>query len=597
MREFRPSMADTPLASDLEPRAARRAAAIAFLDVAGYSLLMDQGEVDTWQRWSHLRRQVIEPKVAACNGRVVDRAGDGLLLEFGNADDALRWAVEVQEATRPDAQDEAPMQLRIALHWDEVIDGGEGDIHGTGVNIAARLQAYADPGCVVLSQTLRQRLSEPLVALAELGPLQLRHISRPVHAFMLRTAPPARVPAAPRRQHRPSIAVLPFSSNDNDPEQRYFADGVTEGIVQVLTGVEDLFVISHASTLGFAGGAALDLRAAARELNVRYLLGGSQRRAGNRLRIATELREADSGLVLRSDRHEGEIADLFELQDEIALTVATTIAPQVKRHELHRALHKAPGTLTAYDLVLQALDQLHRLDQASFGRARQLLLQAMVEDAGYARAYSTIAYWHMLRIGQGWSTDPAVDIAEAARTAAAAIERDSGDALGLAIRGHVMAFLLKDFEAARELLGRALAAGPNCAMAWTMSSATSGYLGDGALAVTQAQRGLRLSPFDPFVFWHEHLLSQAYYISGDHDQAVTWARQCARHNPHFTSNLRILVAALLAQGRTAEACEMSQRMMQLDPSFRLSSYAARTPIQGRARDELVERLRQAGVPD
>ncbi len=237
------------------------------------------------------------------------------------------------------------------------------------------------------------------------------------------------------------------------------------------------------------------------------------------------------------------------------------------------------------------------MDKESFSRARGLLQQAMAHDPGYAPAYSYAAYWHMFRIGQGWSPDQAGDNAEAARTAAAAIERDPGDALGLAIYGHMQSFIRKDYDTALEYLDRALAAGPSCAMAWTMSSATYGYLGEGATAVLRAEHGLRLSPLDSHVFMHEAILSQAHYINGNYDEAIAWGRKSAQHNPQLTSNLRVLTASLVAVGKVDEAREMARELLSVEPTFGLRAFAARTPLRGAILDILVDRLRAAGLPE
>src|SRR4030095_15856218 len=235
-------------------------------------------------------------------------------------------------------------------------------------------------------------------------------------------------------------------------------------------------------------------------------------------------------------------------------------------------------------------------DYQSFSRARGLLQQAMAHDPGYAPAYSYAAYWHMFRIGQGWSPDTRADVDEPARTAAAAIERDPDDALALAIYGHVQSFLMKDYDTAVEYLDRALAAGPSCELAWTMSSATCGYLGEGALGGLRAEQGLRLSPLDSHVFFHEHILSQAHYINGNYDEAIAWGRKAAQHNVRLTSNLRVLAATLVAVGKVDEARDIARQLLTVEPTFGLRAFAARTPLRGATLGTFVERIQEPALP-
>ena len=240
-----------------------------------------------------------------------------------------------------------------------------------------------------------------------------------------------------------------------------------------------------------------------------------------------ELSEPETGTVIRTYRHDGQLTDLFALQDHIALDVVRTIAPQVQSRELMRAKRKHPQNMSAYDLVLQAIDQMFHIDTISAAHARGLLQQAMVLDPHYATAFSYAAYWHVFRVGEGWSTDPVADVKEAARLAETAIQLNPDDPTALAMYGHVQSFLLHDFDRAMIYLDRAIDAGPNSAIAYTMSCATCGYLGQGALAVARGQQGLRLSPVDAHRFWHEGVLGQAHYINGDHAEAVAFARMAA----------------------------------------------------------------------
>ena len=354
-------------------------------------------------------------------------------------------------------------------------------------------------------------------------------------------------------------------------------------------------MISRSSVAGFARQ-PLDVRRVGRELDVRYVLHGSVRRSGDLLRIAVELCAAEAGTVIWADRFDGRMADLFDLQDRIALRVATAIAPQLRDQELGRALRKHPDSMTAYDLTLQAMDLSYRLDRVSLETAVGLLEQACVLDPDYAPAYSHLALSRLWLIGQGWSREEWVDQDLVAAAARKAVERDRNDALGLAIYGHQQSYLAKDYRAGQAFLDSAIAAGPSCAWAWTLNGLTCGYLGDAATAVTRTEHAMRLSPVGADAFWFEHFLSQSYYLAGRYEDSIAWGQMSAAHGGANTSNLRCLIAGFVAAGRMDEARATAQRHMQLVPSFSLAVFQRRTPLNGDVRTQFVHRLQQAGIP-
>lgn len=576
---------------------ARRPAVVAFLDVAGYAALMGADEEATLRRWEAMQRDLIEPCVDRWGGRVVDRAGDGLLLEFPGAVEALRWAVELQATAANPGEPPGALPLRIAVHAGQVFDGRDGRLYGDSVNIAARLQAYAEPGGVIVSEEVRQAAAgqvEP--RFLDLGVLHLKHIAAPVHASSLRAARPWPAPRDRRADPRPSLAVLPFHEAQAGAENAYFAGGITEAIVHTLAGLDQLFVVSRGSTLAYAGGDA-DPRAVGRALGIRYVLHGSIARVGDRLRITVELDDVESGAVVQSQRHEGASGDLFELQDRISIQVASRLVPQLRERELRRVLRKHAESMDAYDLVLQALDRLHRLDRESFARTRGLLQASMAEAPDFAPAFSYAAWWHVLRIAQGWSPDVEADVAEANRLAAAAMESDGNDPLGLTIRGYALAYGSKDFPTALAVLDRALAAGPSCALAWSFSGLVRAWSGDSATAVEYTAEGLRLSPFGPFTFLYEDFHAVAHFAVGNYDAAVTFFRRADVMNPRHAPTLRGLAASLLATGCRDEAHETVQRMLAVEPAFRIGTFAARTPLRDAVREAYVGNFRRLGLPE
>jgi TolB-like protein len=380
-----------------------------------------------------------------------------------------------------------------------------------------------------------------------------------------------------------------------DPQHAYFEDGIIEGIVHVLSGLDGLFVVSRGSALAFAQK-SLDPRAAGSELGVRYVLYGGVRRAGGRLRITTELSETERGTILRNDRYDGEADDLFEVQDRIAERVATTILPQVKAEELARAMRKPPNSLTAYDLVLRALDEMQKLNREAMLSARELLRQAIVADPDHALPHSQLAWWHLFWFVQGWSEDFAAENAAATQAAARAIALDPRDGLALAVRGLIMGYAERDFAGALELLERAVAATPSCAIAWSGRAAVRCWLGENTEAVAWAERSVQLAPQEAFTFLHEQQLAYAHYAAGQFAEAERWARKSITANPRHAPTWRVLVTSLVALDRTEEATACRGGFLAADPGFTLGRFAAGTPLQGAFRDRFVERLSMAGLP-
>ena len=449
----------------------RRLAALLSLDVLGYSALMARAEEQTHRRvGAELDR--VSREIEKSHGRAFGFAGDGLMAEFPSAVEALKCALRIQAAAgRRNARLPAEQRIsyRIGINSGEIILQ-KSRIGGNAVNIAARLEALAEPGGICLSGVVFEQVQRTVPAPYEpIGEQRLKNIRDPVMVYAIRAAACSSwisMPALPRQsapgrpavqagggqeagEYRPSLAVLPFRTLQRDQSDAYFAEGMVDDIIRALGGLKDLVVISRSSTIGFAR-LPLDVRRVGHELDVLYVLHGSVRRAGESLRIAVELSEAQTGSVIWADRFDGQLAELFELQDRIALRVATAIAPQLRERELSRALRKHPDSMTVYDLTLQALDLSSRMDRPSLMQARELLKQASRDDPEYAPTYSQMALLQTRWIGQGWSEDELADRTVAANAARMAIDRDRNDALGLAIYGHLQSYLLKDYIVAGE---------------------------------------------------------------------------------------------------------------------------------------------------
>ncbi|HYD04371.1 MAG TPA: adenylate/guanylate cyclase domain-containing protein, partial [Reyranella sp.] len=342
-------------------------AAIVFADVVGYSRLMQADEAETHRRLVEFKSQIIGPQAIATQGRIVKFMGDGFLAVFERAESAAMFAVSLQALMATANATQSPSQrisLRMGVNVAEVIFEDE-DVFGDGVNVAARLQTYAEPGGIVVSETVADEIRQREgLELSDLGHLPLRNIAHPVRAFSLRGSSreaPAIGEVSPGSEGPPSIVVLPFREQSRKHGEEYFAEGIVDDIVHALSGLKELFVIARGSTLGYRDR-VVDVRAIGRDLGVRYVMHGSVQRTENAIRIRTELCNAETGEIVYSDLHDGELSDLFNLQRRIASRVVMILAPQVRERERLRAMRKNPQNMTAYDLVLQALGPLFAMD-------------------------------------------------------------------------------------------------------------------------------------------------------------------------------------------------------------------------------------------
>src|SRR4051812_38620149 len=372
-----------------EERVERRLAAILAADVAGYSRLMGEDEDGTLSRLKALRRELIDPTIAEHKGRIVKTTGDGLLIEFPSVVSAVRCAVEVQRSIaerNASVATERRIEFRIGIHQGDVI-AEDGDIFGDGVNIAARLEALAEPGGIYISDRVQSDAAGRIdIAFDDLGPQQVKNIARPVHIYRVRLDK-SRASASLALPYKPSIAVLPFQNMSGDPEQEYFADGMVEEIITALSRIHWLFVIARNSSFTYKGQ-AVDVKQVGRELGVRYVLEGSVRKAGMRVRITGQLIDALAGTHLWADRFDGSLEDVFELQDKIAVSVAGVIEPALQAAEMRRSAARPTTDLTVYDLYLRALAASYPLTKERVIAALGLLEQAIAIDRHYGPALS-----------------------------------------------------------------------------------------------------------------------------------------------------------------------------------------------------------------
>ena len=563
-------------------RVARRLAAILAADVVGYSRLMGRDENGTLARFKSHVTERLEPTLARHGGRLVKLTGDGALVEFVSAVGALGAAVEFQQAmaeANRDQPTDATMVFRTGVHLGDLIEE-DNDVYGDAVNIAARLEAQAPPGGIVVSRTVHEAVAGRVKATFEdLGNLDLKNIERPIQAFRVAWQAadwPVSGPATteiptdgpPPLPDKPSIAVLPFQNMSGDPEQEYFVDGLVEEIITGLSRSKALFVIARNSSFTYKGR-AVDVRQIGRELGVRYVLEGSVRKAGDRLRITGQLIEAENGVHLWADRFDGDLADIFDLQDLITAQVIGAIAPRVELAEIERARRKTTN-LDAYDYYLRAWAALYRFSREGSQEALALLEKAIALDPDFALAYATEAVCYFIRRNFSWSVDPAHEAAEAERTAQRAMDLDSSNAQVLTFYAQTLIYNVGRLDEAVSCLDQAIRADPNYANAWMWRGNTKSYLGDAERAIEDLQQALRLSPLDATIWIAQTGMANAHFLRGRYEEALSWASMALRQRPNSLSALRVAMAANALAGHLDRAGQLLSRYRELDPDARLA---------------------------
>ncbi|MGZ5896486.1 MAG: adenylate/guanylate cyclase domain-containing protein [Xanthobacteraceae bacterium] len=581
-------------------RVERRLAAILAADVAGYSRLMGRDEEATLAELKDMRKSLFDPLVADHRGRIVKTTGDGALVEFASAVDAVRCAMEIQHAMAQrngDIADGRRIELRIGINVGDIIID-EGDIYGDGVNIAARIETLAQPGGICLSDSAYQQIKGKLTLdVSDMGEQQLKNIAQPlrVHSVQLDNTTARPTLALP---DKPSIAVLPFQNMSDDPQQDYFADGMVEDIITALSRFRSFFVIARNSSFTYKGR-NVDLRQVGRELGVRYILEGSVRKGGNRLRITAQLIEAATGNHLWAEKYDGALEDVFELQDKVTEGVVGAIAPKLEQAEIDRASQKPTSVLGAYDLYLRGVAQFNLRTRESHEEALRLSYRAIEIDPNYAFAYAMVARCYVNKRVNNWMTDRAREVAEGLKCAVRGIELGPADAIPLAHGGWAIALLDNNLDAGAEYLERALALNPNLALAWIASGSIKLWVGEHGLAIEHFTRAMRLSPFDPQMFVILLGFSQAHFMSGRFDEAASWAEKSYRQNPNFGPAMRIMTASLASAGRDAEAKKALAIVRKADPTLCISNLMERSAPLQRPQDVALykEGLRKAGLPE
>jgi adenylate cyclase len=594
----------------------RKLAAILAADVVGYSRLMGRDESGTLARLKAHRTESLEPALARNGGRLVKLTGDGVLSEFGSAVDALTAAIEFQQSVAEanhDQPEDSRIVFRIGLHLGDLIVDGD-DLYGDGVNIAARLETEASPGGIVISRAVREAVEGRLKAcLHALGEITPKNIERPIRAFRvewqkadwqpqvskpLRAIQPTEAPTpALVLPDKPSIAVLPFQNMSGDPEQEYFADGMVEEIITALSRFKSLFVIARNASFTYKDR-AIDIKQVGHELGVRYVLEGSVRKAGGRLRIAGQLIDVETRTNLWVDQFDGSLDDVITLQDEVATRVVARIAPRVGRAEIKRATRKPVSSLDAYDIYLRAVAAAHEGTRESCQEALRLCGRAMSLDPGFAAPYGLAANCYALRKTNIWTEDAKAEAAETRRLVSYVCNNDDDDALALARAGWSLALVCHDVEDGAALIDVGLSYNPNLAIAWTNRGMVSVLLGHHEAALEQLQRARRLSPVGGATNRSDLMTAFAHIFRGDYGEALNWVSKVLRKEPNMLAALRVAAIANALAGNIEEARQFMAMHRQFVPAMRITDLSEHLPLR-RPQDfeRYVEGMRVAGLPE
>ncbi len=540
----------------------RKLAAIFVADIAGYSQLMGADEEGTLARLKVLRRELIDPKNKQHHGRLVKTTGDGILIEFPSVVDAMRCAIEVQQGMverNADLPQEKRIEFRVGVNLGDVMIEGR-DLYGDGVNIAARLEALAEPGGICISQTVLNHARDKVAfEVEDAGEQALKHIARPVHVYRIIMEPGPRS-AAPRSEvpalalpDKPSIAVLPFTNMSGDPEQEFVSDGIVEDIITALSRYTSVFVIARNSSFTYKGR-TIDVRLVGRELGVRYVLEGSVRKAGNRIRVTAQLIEAATSNHVWAERYDRDLADIFAVQDELTEALTTALAPAIADAELRRAMRKPPGSLDAWAAYQRGLWHLSRATADDDATAEIFFKKAIDLDPTFGGGYSALALYQL----QAAALYQKLDLPSAQRSAEAlarrAVALDGADAEARSCLGWSLQ-ARGEADGALAEIERALSMSPNLAIAHGHRGATLIFAGRPKEGLTALETCIRLDPRDPYLAVRLLHIACGLYFCGEFDASIEAAKRLIWSYPDFPMIYRWSAAALGQLGRTTEANE------------------------------------------
>ena len=569
----------------------RRLAAILAADVVGYSRLMGADEEGTLAALKARRRDILQPMVAEYHGRIVKVMGDGVLVEFASAVSAVQCAVDLQQAmaaANRDLPDDRRIMLRVGVNLGDVMVEGS-DLYGDGVNIAARLEAIAEPGGIVISGTAHDYVRNKVKAtFDDMGAQSLKNIAEPIRAY--RVARIAAVAAASPKPmtDRPSIAVLPFANMSGDPEQQYFGDGVVEDIITELSRFRSLFVIARNSSFAFRGE-AIDLGEIARRLGVQFVVEGSIRRAGNRVRITAQLIDARTGAHLWAERYDRELEDIFAVQDEVVHTVVATVAGRVEAAGAEVAKRRPPESLIAYDYVLRGLEQLNLAGEEHNAAARRLFGKAVDLDPQYAVGHAYLA----LAIYVQWQTNRAPEELDAALASARrALALDENDSRCHRVLSAIYLHQ-RQYDRAEFHSDRSIALNPNDAFAAMSRASVLRHVSRAKEGVDWARKAMRLDPYHPNWYWE--VFAKVLHSAGCYAEALDAYSRIAERPSFYHAYVAGCYAEL---GRTEDARRHTVLALEARPDFSVATWGKRLPYKNEADlQRFLDGLRKAGLPE
>lgn len=589
----------------------RRLVAILSADVVGYSRLIGRDESGTVARLRDIRKRRLEPAIARRGGRVVKLTGDGALVEFTSAVEALSLAIEFQQGMVEENQDLAEdqaIQFRIGLHLGDVIVEDD-DLFGDGVNIAARLEAQAPAGGIAISRTVHEAAAGRVKAsFQDLGDMALKNIERPIRVYNVvwqpadwptAAIPPVDATTASDKPlelpDKPSIAVLPFDNMSADPDQEHLADGVVESITAVLSRIRAFFVIARNSAFAYKGKHK-NVRAIGRELGVAYVLEGSVQRVGQRVRITAQLIETAGGAHLWAEKYDGSLEDIFDLQDRITEQVVGALQPSIRLAEIERSRRKRPQELGAYDYAMRAMRHAWALEEEAATRALALLDRALALDPDYPLALGLAAWCWAQRSVYNWAHDATAARTQALKLVDRAAAVSTDDPLILAILGTVHTFS-RNYGVARVMLERAIALDPNAAWALSRLGWLDVYADRPDEAKAHFEKAMRLSPLDPINFNNLVGLASARQVAGDDAGAAELFIRALQERPNAIWINRNLAPALYGAGRIAEAKASCAALLKAHPSITIEKYREVMVFSPHLLDRISEQMRALGLPE
>jgi adenylate cyclase len=557
---------------------------------------MERAEEATYAEFELLKRELIEPSLSRHEGRLIKTTGDGALAEFASPLAATRCAVEIQNHL---ASGSNPLRLRIGLNLGDVIVGQDGDLYGDGINIAVRLEGIADPGGILMSEKVYNEVEGKLdAAFEDRGAQHLKNIAKPVRAYAARTgahgAPTEKISATPQLPDKPSIAVLPFENLSGDPEQDYFADGLVDDIITALSRFSALFVIARNSSFTYKGK-MVDIKQVGRELGVRYVLEGSVRKAGSRVRITGQLVEAATDRHLWADHFDGALEDVFGLQDQVTTNVVGLIAPKLEQAEIERSRQKPTDKLDSYDFYLRGMAL--AMKRKTLPEAREFFKKAFERDREYGAAYAMAAWTLLAQQVTGGLPLTAEMRADAIQFAHLGARSANADAFTLARCGHALTYFEHEYDRGLSMIEQAVALNPNLAAAWYSRGWVTLLCGDAERAIESFDRMIRLSPLDPqrISAWLGN--SWAFFCLGRFEEGCASATKAIQVSAD-ANTLGAYIANSVCAERVAEARQAAGRLLKLEPNFRAShgreSLPSRSP---EVRERIVSAFRTAGLPE